>query len=203
MMKKKKVRGGFLQMRKSDETKRRLLNKARTLFARKGFDATKTSEIARVSEVSEATIYKYFPSKIDLLLATVQMDKTNATSKEQVEGLSNEALVRQFIEENIDHIEKHLEQFNILFSEALHYPMISEYYMTHFYVKTATEAELEHRILKGDVCCLSDLTTFIVGLNAAIQAVIQHKHIHNGTELILPQKLREQVTDFCLNGFRI
>jgi len=46
-----------------EERKRSIINAARPLFAEKGFHGTSIREIARAADVSEALIYKYFPSK--------------------------------------------------------------------------------------------------------------------------------------------
>lgn len=46
-----------------EERKRSIINAARPLFAEKGFHGTSMREIARAAEVSEALIYKHFPSK--------------------------------------------------------------------------------------------------------------------------------------------
>lgn len=46
-----------------EERKRSIIEAARPLFAEKGFHGTSIREIARAAEVSEALIYKHFPSK--------------------------------------------------------------------------------------------------------------------------------------------
>jgi AcrR family transcriptional regulator len=49
-----------------------LLEAALRVMSRKGFDAARTREIAREAGVSEATLFKHFPTKRHLLLALVQ-----------------------------------------------------------------------------------------------------------------------------------
>jgi AcrR family transcriptional regulator len=46
-----------------EERKHSIINAARPLFAEKGFHGTSIREIARAADVSEALIYKHFPSK--------------------------------------------------------------------------------------------------------------------------------------------
>jgi AcrR family transcriptional regulator len=43
-----------------------VLGRARELFSARGYDATTVREIAQSARVSEAVVYRYFPSKIDL-----------------------------------------------------------------------------------------------------------------------------------------
>lgn len=49
--------------------KAKIIQSAATLFAKKGFSGTKTREIAQRAGVSEALIFKHFPSKEDLYAA--------------------------------------------------------------------------------------------------------------------------------------
>jgi len=52
--------------------KQQILDAALTVFSRKGFTAATTAEIARTAGVAEGTIYKYFPSKRDLMVAVIR-----------------------------------------------------------------------------------------------------------------------------------
>jgi AcrR family transcriptional regulator len=58
------------------EKRARLVASARGLFSRKGFAATTTAEIAQRAGVGAGTLFLYFPSKDDLLIAIFreQMD---------------------------------------------------------------------------------------------------------------------------------
>jgi AcrR family transcriptional regulator len=58
--------------RRSDERPAQLMAAALTLFAQRGFAATKTEEIARAAGVTVGTVYRYFESKEALFEATVQ-----------------------------------------------------------------------------------------------------------------------------------
>lgn len=50
----------------SEERRQAIVDAARPLFARKGFDAATTREIARAAGVSEALVFQHFPSKAAL-----------------------------------------------------------------------------------------------------------------------------------------
>ena len=52
--------------------KRRVLKAGVELFAKQGYDGTSTAQIATQAGVSQATIFKYFKTKQDLLLAIVK-----------------------------------------------------------------------------------------------------------------------------------
>jgi len=55
-----------------EQRRRALLEAARQLFAAKGFEKTKVSDVAARAGVSQGTVYWYFKSKDDLLMAVFE-----------------------------------------------------------------------------------------------------------------------------------
>jgi AcrR family transcriptional regulator len=53
-------------------TEVRLVEAAAQLFARQGFKATTTKEIAQLADLNEATLFRYFPRKPDLFMAALE-----------------------------------------------------------------------------------------------------------------------------------
>jgi AcrR family transcriptional regulator len=53
----------------ADQRKRAIVDAVRDVFAEKGFDGTTTRELAKAAGVSEALLYKHFPSKESLYAA--------------------------------------------------------------------------------------------------------------------------------------
>ncbi|BAZ10445.1 TetR family transcriptional regulator [Calothrix sp. NIES-4071] len=70
---------------KAAQTRARLIKAATEVFASCGLAGATTREIARVAEVNEVTLFRYFPSKEQLLAAVIQ----------QVIALQAEALAHQ------------------------------------------------------------------------------------------------------------
>lgn len=56
-----------LRERKKQRTRLLIADTARRLFAERGFEAVSVAEVARAAEVSEATVFNYFPTKEDLV----------------------------------------------------------------------------------------------------------------------------------------
>jgi AcrR family transcriptional regulator len=56
-----------LRERKKQQTRELLAETARRLFTERGFERVSVAEIARVADVSEKTVFNYFPTKEDLV----------------------------------------------------------------------------------------------------------------------------------------
>jgi len=56
-----------LRERKKLRTRQLIAETARRMFVERGFDAVPVSAVARAAEVSEATVFNYFPTKEDLV----------------------------------------------------------------------------------------------------------------------------------------
>ncbi len=55
-----------LRERKKRQTGALIAGEAHRLFSDRGFDAVTVAEVARAADVSEGTVYNYFPTKEDL-----------------------------------------------------------------------------------------------------------------------------------------
>jgi AcrR family transcriptional regulator len=55
-----------------DERISKIMSAARTVFGSKGYEAASTAEIALAAGVVEGTLYRYFPTKRDLLIKVVE-----------------------------------------------------------------------------------------------------------------------------------
>src|SRR5579883_2305801 len=55
--------------RRSGDKRERILDAAVRVFAKKGFHATRVSEVAKAAGVADGTIYLYFKSKDELLVS--------------------------------------------------------------------------------------------------------------------------------------
>jgi AcrR family transcriptional regulator len=61
-----------LRERKKQQTRQLIADTARSLFAERGFDAVRVAEIARAADVSEQTVFNYFPTKEDLFYSRLE-----------------------------------------------------------------------------------------------------------------------------------
>src|SRR3954467_6809770 len=73
---------------KKQRTRELIAETARRLFAERGFERVTVAEIARAAEVSEQTVFNYFPTKEDLVYWRPQAfeDELRPTIRERETG---------------------------------------------------------------------------------------------------------------------
>src|SRR5438045_7062206 len=85
--------------RKKQQTRERIAETARRLFAERGFGRVTVAEIARAADVSEQTVFNYFPTKEDLVywrLGAFEEELLRAV-REREPGESALAAFRRFL----------------------------------------------------------------------------------------------------------
>jgi AcrR family transcriptional regulator len=64
--------GAGLRERKKQQTREAIYDAARRLFQERGFEKVTVAEVARAANVSEVTVFNYYPTKEDLFYAGMQ-----------------------------------------------------------------------------------------------------------------------------------
>ncbi len=88
-----------LRERKKQRTRQLLTETARRLFSERGFEQVSIAEIAREAEVSEQTVFNYFPSKEDLVYSGLETfeEQLLAAIRERPDGQTVIAAFGEFI----------------------------------------------------------------------------------------------------------
>jgi AcrR family transcriptional regulator len=88
-----------LRERKKQQTRQLIADTARRLFAERGFDAVTVVDVARAADVSEATVFNYFPTKEDLFYSRLEAfeDEVLAAIRDREPGTSVLAAFRDFM----------------------------------------------------------------------------------------------------------
>ncbi|MES5938746.1 MULTISPECIES: TetR family transcriptional regulator [unclassified Bacillus cereus group] len=113
---------------KRNERQMRILEAAVDMFGEKGYASTSTSEIAKRAGVAEGTIFRYYKTKKDLLLAVVMPTLTKFAAPFFVQAFakeifkskyeSYEGLLRVVIHNRFEFAQKHLPMIKILIQEV-------------------------------------------------------------------------------------
>lgn len=106
------------QKRKNNDDKReRILRAATQVFAQHGFYKSTISEIAKLANVADGTIYLYFKNKDDLLICLFEeeMNKIIRIMKEEVtKAVGTENKIRTFIKSHLELIAGNKELAEVL-----------------------------------------------------------------------------------------
>jgi AcrR family transcriptional regulator len=91
-----------LRERKKEQTRRAIAETAHRLFVERGFDAVTVAEVAREANVSEATVFNYFPAKEDLFYGQMESFETALVEavRNRPPGQSVVAAFRDFVLES-------------------------------------------------------------------------------------------------------
>ncbi|QDP39091.1 TetR/AcrR family transcriptional regulator [Radiobacillus deserti] len=122
--------------KKLTEKQARILIAAIEMFAKKGYFATSTSEIAKAASVAEGTIFRHYPSKKELLLAIVKpgvmklafpifaSDMASKIFDQEFQSL--DSMLRTFIKNRMEFVEDNLPLVKILLQEIAFHDEIKE-----------------------------------------------------------------------------
>jgi AcrR family transcriptional regulator len=88
-----------LRERKKLQTRQLIAETARRLFAERGFAAVTVADVARAADVSEATVFNYFPTKEDLFYSGLEAfeEELLASVRERERGESLVAAFGRFV----------------------------------------------------------------------------------------------------------
>ncbi|MGQ9523542.1 MAG: TetR/AcrR family transcriptional regulator [Armatimonadota bacterium] len=105
-----------------------IVGAAMRLFAERGFDGTTTKAIAKEAGVAEGTIYTYFHSKRDILLAfaeEVALESLRRTF-DRMQGRADEKVLTAFIENRLRLMEEYGPAIKALIGQALFDSQVAE-----------------------------------------------------------------------------
>lgn len=166
--------------KKQTDKQQKIVEASIKIFAEKGFANTSTSEIANKAGVAEATIFRHYGTKDNLLLSVILpfiKDLIPRMADEIFNGLmaqnptTFEQFLRALIKNRIDFISKNKKLFQIWVKEVIYReefkqelaPLASEIIIHHFKIIIETYKERGDLIEKPTPVLLRMLLTFLYG----------------------------------------
>ena len=115
------------------DKQRRIMEAAFDVFSRRGFPRATTAEIAQVAGVAEGTIYNYYRSKRDLLVALVHDSVAREGMSEILDRYcaapGDAGLLRQLVRHRITAGSKNVDRLLVLIAEIQHDPELQKMYV--------------------------------------------------------------------------
>lgn len=110
----------------SEDRRHQLIRVAIALFSKKGFSGTTTKEIARIAGVTEAIIFRHFPTKDDLYAAILdekanqlEFDEWLKEMREHAERRDDESVFRALVKKLVDFHRKDPDFMRLMLFSAL------------------------------------------------------------------------------------
>jgi AcrR family transcriptional regulator len=180
------------------ETKKKIIQKARELFAERGFSGATTAEIARRVGVSEAALYKHFKSKKDIFLGCIT---PTVCVKPITHSDYTPEQVKEVLKARVDLVRSNLDSFNILFKEAPNHPELARMFLEQVYTKDQNMQQLLKKISKKELSPIQSLL-YELGITSAIWSVLNFEKLQEKliSEKIPVENMEEAIADVILYG---
>ena len=162
-----------LRERKKQRTRESIATSALELFGERGYQATTVADIAAAADVSERTVFTYFPTKEDILFSDLAdfRERLSEALAERPSGASALDTLRDFVVENLSSIDE---------SSRLRWEIVShdEHLLSH---QRARHVELGDTIAAAVAVELGEgaddfrLQLVTAAVAAAVTAVYEHR----------------------------
>ncbi|MDN3017140.1 helix-turn-helix domain containing protein [Paenibacillus sp. BSR1-1] len=180
------------------ETKDKIIQNAREIFAERGYNGATTAEIARRVGVSEAALYKHFKGKKDIFLACITPALYNSTVNHSDHTPEQ---VREIVKERVELVRRNLDSFNILFREAPNHPELAKMFLNQVYTN---DQNMKHLLKTLSNKELSPVQTLLyeLGITTAIWSILNFEKMQADliSEKIPAENLEEEIANVILYG---
>jgi AcrR family transcriptional regulator len=131
------------QPRNRSGKQKALISAATSLFARRGYEATTTREIAMRAGCAEGLIHRYFGGKSGLLLDIVRLHvaKDKATTIDRPASPTLEEEIRKLMDWQLDHLWTEHEFLRVAFSCAILQPRLGKLLRKYMPARTGLIAQ--------------------------------------------------------------
>lgn len=186
-------------------TRDKILDAALILFSEKGYNGATTSEIAREAGVAEGTIFRYFPSKKDLLFSVANPVVVDSLKNiiADFKEYSPQEMLEAVIHNRLQIISQNINLVKILITESMFHPELKDNFFSEV-IFPAGKLMQEYFQEQGQKGILRDIDTEISlrVLIGMVAVFVVWKYAFEGEEYV---KFRDEavvsnIVDIFLNG---
>jgi AcrR family transcriptional regulator len=126
-----------------EETRSRIIQAALPLFAAKGYEGTTTKDLAHAAQISEGTLFRYFPTKKSILIevATQGWIELLTDLLTELSEMGSYKAVAQVMKRRMFRMRENADLFRVCFMEAQYHPELRDRIQTEVIEKMADVAE--------------------------------------------------------------
>nr|WP_320051206.1 TetR/AcrR family transcriptional regulator [uncultured Desulfuromonas sp.] len=187
-------------------TRQAIVDAARMLFIRKGFELTRIEDLARQAEIGKGTVYSYFSSKEQILIEMISDERRQLVERFEQRNDENAPIIEQILTLfmcQFDYVLQHREIARLMYRESLFpvKPSINQRHQVDNSYLNAVVGLVRRGQLQGEIAANKDaLSAAIIFYNHYSMAIsgwymgyIETKH--------MAENLRQLIT-MAINGLR-
>jgi len=186
-------------------TRDKILEAALKLFSEKGYKGATTHEIANQAGVAEGTIFRYFPSKKDLLLSVANPVVVDSLKNiiADCQDYSPQGMLEAVIHNRLEVVSKNIDLVKILITESQFHPELKDKFVTEIVLPAASlmQAYFQEQEQKG---ILRDIDTEISirALIGMVAVFVVWKYAFKGEKYVKfsDEEVVTNIVDIFLNG---
>ncbi|RQD75769.1 MAG: TetR/AcrR family transcriptional regulator [Candidatus Syntrophonatronum acetioxidans] len=199
------------KMSKGRDSREKILEKARQLFAQKGYQGTSVAEIASAAGFSEGAIYRHFESKEALLMECIRPLMKKGVEIMEGEGPESQDLhqfMRCRVEKRLEMFTENYDSFKILFTEAYYRPNLMQMLIDSLSQEDHTKEATEKLFSFKEIKIRRNYLIIALSQALALWGVIHLKNLSQGLQGKVPEALSrishehlvEDMTVFLMYG---
>ncbi|MFM7447364.1 MAG: TetR/AcrR family transcriptional regulator [Leptolyngbyaceae cyanobacterium] len=190
------------------ETRDRILKAALRLFAKRGFEATTTRDLAEAAGVAEGTLFRHFPTKKAILIEVATQGWVDLLTDllTALSEMGSYRAIAQVMRKRMLHLHENADIMRVCFMEAQFHPDLRERIQREVIDKMTdvTEAFFETAMEQGVYRQMSPKTVARVFLGMfAVAGFSQDTILSPNASPGEMQAMAEEMADIFLNGVLI
>ena len=187
------------------ETSTRILQAARRLFGRKGYDGTTTRDLAQAAGVAEGTVFRHFPNKKAILIAVATEGWVEILTDllTELSEMGSYKAVAQVMRRRMLNLRDNADLMRVCFLEAQFHPELRDHIQSEVIAKMTDVAEafFETAMQKGVYRPMNPRIVAKVFLGMfAVAGFSDTTLIDPGASPQAIQEMAESLADIFLNG---